>query len=107
MTNGHYGKESVKTIELRNSIVKYLMNIHGIVDKYFSYDKINKVLHRDQKAYTKKMISDPESIKIDDLLVTKQLLPEELCHIAIIVMETKKRIELIYVTQALSKLLGL
>ena len=47
MTNGHYGKESVKTIELRNSIVKYLMNIHGIVDKYFSYDKINKVLHRD------------------------------------------------------------
>ncbi len=44
------------------------------------------------------MISDPESIKIDDLLVTKQLLPEELCHIAIIVMETKKRIELIYVT---------
>jgi len=52
------------------------------------------------------MITDPASVSKEDLPETL-LTPEERCHVAIIVMETKKRIELIYFTQALSRLIGL
>ena len=38
MTNSHYGDQIMdSTFPLRNSIVKYLMGIHGIVDKFFNY----------------------------------------------------------------------
>ena len=63
MTNYHFGSEQVdSTLSLRVAIVKYLMSIHGIVDKYFNYSNINQYLHRQYKAYAKKIMCDPESV---------------------------------------------
>jgi len=102
MTNGCYGSEHVQsTLPMRNAIVKYLMSIHGLIDRYFNYDKINTYLDREFKACAKKIMTDPETLRMEDFGMTS-LSPEERCHVAIIVMETKKRVELIYVTKTLS-----
>ena len=102
MTNNCYGSEQVKsTLPMRNAIVRYLMSIHGIVDKYFKYELINTYLHRDFKAYSKKLMTDPKSIQVDDF-VSQTLTAEERCHVSIIVMEAKKRVELIYFSRTLS-----
>ena len=103
MTNNQYGDQQVdSTFPMRNGIVKYLMSIHGIIDKYFNYNNINTFLHRSCKAYAKKIMCDPESVSIEDLDSYTILKPEEKAHICIIVMETKKRVELIYFTKMLS-----
>lgn len=107
MTNNCYGNEQVDTLPMRTAMVKYLMGIHGIVDKYFNYNKINAYLHREYKAYAKKIMCDPQSVTVADFSEMKSLTPEERCHVCIIAMETKKRVELIYVTKVLSQLLGL
>lgn len=108
MTNGHYGEQELETTyPMRNALVKYLMAIHGIVDKYFCYNNINQFLHKSHKAFAKKVMTDPYRVSIDDFASMKMLTPEERCHICILVMETKKRTELIYVTRQLSELLRL
>ena len=81
------------------------MYIHGIVDQYFNYDKTNVYLQRDFKAVAKKMMTDPGSVTIQNFDMTS-LSPEERCHVAIIIMETKRRVELIYLTKVLSELIG-
>eukprot|EP00806_Schmidingerella_arcuata_P008440 Macronucleus_8782.p2 GENE.Macronucleus_8782~~Macronucleus_8782.p2 ORF type:complete len:108 (+),score=24.38 Macronucleus_8782:1-324(+) len=106
MTNGCYGNEQVKsTLPFRYAIIKYLMCIHGVVDQYFNYDRMNTYLHRDFKVVAKKMMTDPGSVTVEDFDMTS-LSPEERCHVAIIVMETKRRVELLFVTKTLSNLLG-
>lgn len=49
----------------------------------------------------------PQQITYNDFKELKQLLPEERAHISVIVMETKKRVELIYFTKVLSLLVNL
>ena len=103
MTNGFYGCEPVEsTFPMRNAMVQYLMHIHGIVDKYYNYTNINKFLHREFKGYIKKIMCAPESVTISDFADMTTLTPEERCHVCILVMEVKKRVELIYVTKILS-----
>ena len=51
---------------MRNAVVKYLMSIHGIVDKFFNYDKMNELLPRDFKALSKKIMCDPLSVTFED-----------------------------------------
>jgi hypothetical protein len=46
-------------------------------------------------------------ITYNDFKELKQLLPEERAHISVIVMETKKRVEIIYFTKLLSLLVNL
>lgn len=47
MTCLHFGNQEVEsTFPMRNSIVKYLMGIHGVRDSYFNYCSVNKVLHK-------------------------------------------------------------
>ena len=53
----------------------------------------------------KKMITDPGSVTAQNFDMTS-LSPEERCHVAIIVMETKRRIELLYLTKVLSDLIA-
>lgn len=54
------------TLPMRNAIVKYLMFIHGIVDKYFCYENINQFLHRSFKSYAKKIMCDPHTVSVED-----------------------------------------
>ena len=103
MTNNHYGKERVdSTFPLRDAIVKYCERIHGLVDKYFNYEDINTYLHREFKAYAKKVMCDPRSITEKDFIEITNLSPEDRCHMCILVMEAKKRVELIYFTKVLN-----
>ena len=42
MTANNYGaQDSIDTWKYRNSIVKYLMSIHGVRDSYFNYCEVN------------------------------------------------------------------
>ena len=67
MTNGHYGTHEVETTyPMRNALVKYLMFIHGIVDKYFSYNNINQFLHKSFKTFAKKIMTDPSNVSMVD-----------------------------------------
>ena len=107
MTNGCYGGEQVRTtLPFRDAIVKYLMYIHGIVDQYFNYEQTNKYLQREFKGVIKKMITNPLTVEVKDFDMITSLSPEERSHVGVIVMETKRRIELIYVTRTLSNLIG-
>lgn len=53
------------------------------------------------------MFCEPNNITINDFKELTKLLPEERAHISVIVMETKRRVELIYATRVLSLLLSL
>ena len=107
MTCLHFGNQEVEsTWPMRNSIVKYLMGIHGVRDSYFNYCAINKVLHKQHKSFTKKIMCDPNNITHNDFRDLCMLMPEERCHICILVMETKKQVELLFFTKALSQLIN-
>ena len=108
MTNCQYGSEPVEsTFPMRDAIAKYCMRIHGLVDKYFNYENINTYLHRDFKAYAKKVMCDPRNVGYEDFAEMSILSPEERCHLCILVMEAKKRVELIYFTKILSELIAI
>jgi len=60
------------------------------------------VLQQPHKVYIKKMMCDPENVTANDFKNLTILSAEERCHISILVMETKKRVELIYLTKIMS-----
>jgi hypothetical protein len=107
MTKERFGSEMCDTGLFRDSIQMYLMGIYGIKDDAVRYSEINKVLHHLHKVYIKKMMCCPQQITYNDFKELKQLLPEERAHISVIVMETKKRVEIIYFTKLLSLLVNL
>jgi len=45
---------------------------------------------------------EPQNITSKDFRELTKLLPEERAHISVLVMETKKRVELIYLTKIIS-----
>lgn len=106
MTNDHYGENKVDTYPMRNAIIKYLMGIHGIKDTYFNYCNINKIMHVHHKIFIKKLMCDPNNVEFGDFRNLTMLTPEERCHVCILVMETKKRVELLFFTKALSHLIN-
>jgi len=107
MTEERFAGEKVETtFPFRNAIVKYLMGIHGIRDAYFDYSAVNKKIAQQHKAYAKKIMCDPKANSAADFAHIKMLTPEERAHICIIVMETKKRTELLFFTKALSQLIN-
>lgn len=107
MTKGMFGTEVVDTGPFREAIHMYLMGISGLKDDAMQYHRINKVLQYQHKVYIKKMFCEPNNITINDFKELTKLLPEERAHIGVIVMETKKRVEMIYVTKVMSLLLSL
>ena len=93
---------------MRDAIVKYCMRIHGLIDKYFNYENINTYLHREYKAFAKKIMCDPRSVSYQDYAeISSVLSPEDRCHLCILVMEAKKRVELIYFSKILSQLIAI
>lgn len=85
----------------------YLMGISGIRDDAVEYKNINKVLQYQHKVYIKKMMCEPQNITIKDFKDLTKLLPEERAHISLMVMETKKRVGLIYLTKIMSLFVNL
>jgi hypothetical protein len=53
------------------------------------------------------MMCEPQIITINDFRGLTKLLPEERAHISLLVMETKKRVELIYLTKVMSLFVNL
>ena len=101
-----FGNQKVETTyHFRNAIVKYLLHIHGILDTYYRHEKVNKLLQKEHKMYIKKIMCSPDLVNLEDFSRLTRLTPEEKCHVCILVMETKIRVELIYLTRALGQLL--
>jgi hypothetical protein len=53
------------------------------------------------------MMCDPESVSVNDFKELTILSAEERCHMSILVLETKKRVELIYLTKIMSQFANL
>lgn len=62
---------------------------------------MNLTLRKEHKEYIKKIMTEPQNITHKDFGHFSGLTAEDRAHIAIIVMETRKRIELIFVTRAM------
>jgi len=107
MTKKLYGTDEVDTSPFRLAIQMYLMYIHGIRDDAFPYAIVNKVLHYVHKVFIKRIMCEPNNITNQDFIQLTKLTPEERCHVCILVMETKKRVELIYLTRAMSQFVNL
>lgn len=102
MTKNTFGQNEVDTAYFRLAIHNYLQYIFGLKDDACDYNKINKVLQYPHKVYIKRMMCEPHNLTADDFKDLTQLLPEERAHIGILVMETKKRVELLYLTKVMS-----
>jgi hypothetical protein len=85
----------------------YLMGIHGIRDDCVQYSKINRVLHFYHKVFIKKIMCEPQNVTHRDFEELTKLQPEERAHVSLIVMETKRRVELIYLTKIMSQFVNL
>ena len=79
----------------------YLMGIHGIHDDAYRYSRINEILYKQHKVYIKKMCCMPHEVTEQDYDDLPMLEPEDKAHLGLIVMETKRRIQLIYLTKIL------
>lgn len=81
------------------------MQIFGFKDDSYNYEKMNKVLHVRHKNCIKTIMCKPESVTFDHYKELMQLTAEERTHICILVMESRKRIELLHLTRVVSMLL--
>lgn len=102
MTKNSFGQTEVETGPFRLAIQMYLLYIFGLKDDACDYNKINKVLQHPHKVYIKRMMCEPHNLTWDDFKGLTKLMPEERAHIGLLVMETKKRVELLYLTKVMS-----
>ncbi|CDW78780.1 sestrin-1 isoform 2 [Stylonychia lemnae] len=105
MTKNTYGNAAnLNTNDFRQSISVYLMLIHGIRDDQFNYTKINKTLLIHHKRFIKKIGCQPNQVTQSEYDELSTLLStSEKCHICILIMETKKQIELLWLTKAVNQ----
>jgi hypothetical protein len=101
MTKYKYGGVETDTTELRNAISNYVLSVHGVINDCFDTRQVNKILHRDLKNWIKKIACSPNELTASDVPLTL-LTAEERCHICILIMETKRRLELLYFARAMS-----
>jgi hypothetical protein len=103
MTKNTYGNkaQNLDTRLFRSSISVYIKHIHGLRDDDFLYEHVNKTLSVQQKIYIKKVGCSPQTVTLQDFNDVSQILSmSERCHICLIVMETKREIELTYLARA-------
>ena len=110
MTKKTYGnkEKDIDTSLFRQSIAVYLKHIHGLRDDSFLYAHVNRNLTVKQKVYIKKVGCATQTDTYEDYSeVSPQYLTSgEKCHICVIVMETKREIELTYLSRAISQYLN-
>lgn len=109
MTNNAYGQkaQNIDTSSFRQYVSGYIQQIYGLRDDQFNYSQINKLIQIAQKIFIKKIGCSPQTTTIQDYMSLSTILtPSEKCHICIIVMETKKMIELLYLSQAVNSYLS-
>lgn len=102
MTKRSFGGQEVDTSQFRTAVENYLMQIYGVKDDTVDYRQINKVLQIQHKIYIKRMMCDPNHVCYDDFKDLTILTAEERAHISLLVMTTKKRVELLYLTKMMS-----
>jgi hypothetical protein len=102
MTKGCFGNTEVDTSLFRSAIENYLMYIYGVKDDAVNYGTINKVLQYQHKVYIRRIMTEPHKLTQDDFAALTKLTPEERAHISVLVMETKRKVELLYLTKVLS-----
>lgn len=107
MTMKQYGMETVDTGPLRQGVRMYLMGIHGLKDDAYNYQAVNKILCKEHKVYIKKMMCSPQNVTLDDYEALPLLKAHDMAHLALLVMETKRRTELIYFVKVLSQTMAL
>jgi sestrin len=105
MTTKSFGEAlGVNTKPYRIAIYHYTEYIHGYFHSEYEYKEVNNLLHKDLKAYIKAVACMPQSITTTTLSkVPVELKPFEICHIALLVMQAKFHIELMYGLLSLEK----
>jgi len=90
-------KEGVQTQPFRKALDYYIQNIHGYEYMDFDYQMINKLIHKDLKLAIKTIGSTPQNLNHGIInRFPAGFKTYEFCHVALIVMEAKFQIELMY-----------
>lgn len=101
MTKAKYGEVEADTNQFRQAIMNYVLSVYGVLNDCWDTRLNNQILHRDLKSWIKKIACYPNELTASDVPRTL-LTAEERCHICILIMETKRRLELLYFAQAMS-----
>jgi PA26 p53-induced protein (sestrin) len=81
----------------------YLQRIHGLSDEEFLYAHVNRLLNVPLKTFIKKAGTAPQTLTQQDYIEMSTLLSDsERCHVCLLVMETKKEIELTFLSKAVN-----
>lgn len=98
LTLSSFGEvKDVKTDPFRKSIFYYIELIHGYEHVDFEYKRINTLLRKELKLAVKTMGSTPQNLTFSMLnKFPIEFKTYEICHIALLVMEAKFQIELMY-----------
>jgi len=99
--------KDVKTDPFRKSIFYYIELIFGYEHHDFDYKKMNKLLHKDTKLAVKTMGTTPQNLSMSLMnQFPVEFKTYEICHIALLIMEAKFHIELMYGFLALQNAKG-
>jgi len=107
LTSNSIGKEesNINTFLIRKSVMCYIENILGYVNKEFDYSKINKLLNINQKIFIKNVCTNPHKITEKlfswmNIVFTK----EEILHIMLLSITVKMRLQMTYVAKGLHEI---
>lgn len=104
MTRMTFGtQEELDTSIFRQSIQVYLQHIHGLRDESFPYRHVNQMLTVAMKSFIKSQACKPQTITAEDYASMSGMFSEgEKLHVSVIVMETKKQIELTFLSKVVN-----
>jgi hypothetical protein len=85
--------------EFAQAVQNYIFKIHGLIDDTVDSKQLNIVIGKERKVFIKKVMCTPQVVVESD---AESLSSEERAHIAVLVLECRKRIELMYTAMALN-----
>eukprot|EP01016_Furgasonia_blochmanni_P033199 TRINITY_DN3454_c0_g1_i6.p1 TRINITY_DN3454_c0_g1~~TRINITY_DN3454_c0_g1_i6.p1 ORF type:complete len:242 (-),score=18.01 TRINITY_DN3454_c0_g1_i6:65-790(-) len=102
--------KNINTFPFRRSIWYYTDDLYGYKHDGFDSKEVNILLKKPLKLYIKKIATAPHSVSVEDMenvCSNYSFIGAELAHVALLTMEAKFHVELVYALQALQETLKL
>ncbi|OZJ04618.1 hypothetical protein BZG36_02052 [Bifiguratus adelaidae] len=87
----------IDTWPLRQALWYYALRLLGVNQEDYDYSNLRRYLNPQTKAYIKKVIRRPETVRYADWKrIGLNLRPEEKCHVALLAIEARIQAEIMY-----------
>ena len=97
-------EENIDSEPIRIAIWNYTQRLFGIAYEYYNYADVNYYLSIPTKTYIKKVACYPHAVTRNDFWAAMswlQATAEEMIHIAALITEAKREVEILYLVKAL------